>query len=175
MWLNTVGKAGKSAAQRNCKYHKRTRGRRQLKNPGWGRRNINKNKHQSMLRRLNFKMEDVYILLWSVKGTYTHVWSKKVVNGTRLISEDKCFSEGPKEGIPEFLFSLLSLWILAEMTWLSSKGCCHLQSNRNQLSLGLENTQSNDYFQPPYSCVWPFDKILANMNKWIIYRKLTQQ
>lgn len=61
-------------------------------------------------------MEDVYILLWSVKGTYTHVWSKKVVNGTRLISEDKCFSEGPKEGIPEFLFSLLSLWILAEMT-----------------------------------------------------------
>ena len=51
-----------------------------------------------------------------MKDTYTHVWSKKVVNDTWLISEDKCFSEGPKEGIPEFLFSLLSLSILAEMT-----------------------------------------------------------
>lgn len=104
----------KNAALSNCKSQKRTSGRRKLKNPGWVHRNISKNKHRSMLRRLNFKLEDVYILLWSVKDTYTHVWSKKVVNDTRLISEDKCFSEGPKEGIPEF--SLLSLWILAEMT-----------------------------------------------------------
>ena len=58
-----VGKAEKNAALSNCKPQKRASGRRKPKNPEWVHRNINKNKHKSMLRRLNFKMEDVYILL----------------------------------------------------------------------------------------------------------------
>lgn len=57
------GKAEENAALSNCKPQKRASRRRKPKNPGWVQRNINKNKHKSMLRRLTFKMEDVYKLL----------------------------------------------------------------------------------------------------------------
>lgn len=46
----------------NCKSQKRSRGRRKPKNPAWIHRHSNKNKYKNLSRRLNFKIQNVYIL-----------------------------------------------------------------------------------------------------------------